>query len=98
MTLGLDVAVGVSRLANGRVPHLLLDPPEVCSVTQKPGGIGVTGRVVLAIGKPGFAQERLPDTFEEVAVPDDPARRRREHELPLLSGPVLDLTLKLHCS
>jgi len=56
VSLGLDVAVGVRRLADGRVTHLLLDPAEVCTVAQEPRRVRVAGRVVLAVGQTSFTQ------------------------------------------
>ena len=81
MALRLAVAVGAGCLLDARVTHLSLDPSEVGPVLQEPGGVGVSGGVVLPVGEPGLRYEWLPDGLQEIAIADDMALGRGEDEL-----------------
>jgi hypothetical protein len=56
----LYVPVGVGRLADGRVPHLLLHPSEISAIREQPGCKGVARCVVLPVGRPDFLKLRSP--------------------------------------
>jgi len=82
MAIRLKMAVRVSRLGHRRVPELLLYTPQIRPIAQEPCRIGVAGRMVLAVGKPGLAQERLPDALHGIgqAVPVNQFARPSESQ------------------
>src|SRR5262245_54073916 len=98
MPFGLDMAVVVCGLADAGVAHLLLDPPQVRSVAKEPSGVCVAGRMVLAIGQACLGQKGLPYSLKKVAVANDSASARWEHDGPLVRRPFFDLALQLYCS
>jgi hypothetical protein len=55
----LYVPVGVGRLADGRVPHLLLHPSEISAIREQPGCKGVARCVVLPVGQTGLPQTQV---------------------------------------
>ncbi|PYN82542.1 MAG: hypothetical protein DMD96_05755 [Candidatus Rokuibacteriota bacterium] len=96
MAVPLEVSVRLFGLADGGMPELVTDPPEIGARLEHPGRIGVPHRVRRPVAQFGRSHERLPHPLMKCLVADNAACLRGEDEFARDGRPLPHRRFEFH--